>query len=168
MIRARRDEDLDELVALLRTVYLSDSYPANWPKGATRWVQGDHALAAWVSEEHRKLVGHVALSTPDPARSWQDWQEALGLPPERLAVVRRLFVAPDNRRRGLATCLLERCQREAAGRGLHLVLDVAEDNHAAIAFWETHGWQRVGEATLPPGDEGRALRLWLFVAPVAA
>jgi ribosomal protein S18 acetylase RimI-like enzyme len=77
--------------------------------------------------------------------------------------MRRLFVAPDSRRNGVASQLIEAGARAAAEHGLRLVLDVADHNRAAIEFWRAHGWREVGEATLSPGDEGR-LRLLLFVA----
>ena len=164
LIRPRLDDDLEICVRLLRTVYRSDGYPANWPKDPISWLAGRRTLAAWVGEEDGKLTGHVALTEPDPDRAWPQWAEALALPLERLAVIRRLFVAPQSRRRGLATTLVERAECEASNRELALVLDVAEHNHATIRFWKHRGWREVGQATLPPGDEGRPLRLLLLVA----
>lgn len=149
---------------LLRTVYTSDGYPANWPKDPTRWLAGRRTLAAWVGEHDGELIGHVALTAPDPDRAWPEWVEVLALPLERLAVVRRLFVAPQSRRRGLATTLVKRVECEASTRELALVLDVAHHNHAAIEFWKRRGWREVGQVTLPPGDEGLPLRLLLLVA----
>jgi GNAT superfamily N-acetyltransferase len=166
MLRLRRDEDLEPLVELLRTVYLADGYPANWPNDPRGWLAGSPAIAAWIYEDRGEPVGHLALTTPDPARTWPQWQDALGVPAERLVVMRRLFVAPRWRREGVGTQLINAATRAATDRGLHLVLDVACDNRAAIAFWKTHGWRQVGEATLPPGDEGRPLRLKLLVASV--
>ena len=82
--------------------------------------------------------------------------------------MRRLFVAPNARRKGIATQLIEAAEATAAERGLHLVLDVADHNRAAIEFWKTHGWREVGQATLPPRDGGRQLTLRLLVAPAAS
>jgi len=79
--------------------------------------------------------------------------------------VRRLFVAHEWRRKGVATRLLQCVQREASARDLGLVLDVAVHNQAAVRFWEQHGWRRAGEASLPLGDQGQVLPLVLFVAP---
>ena len=66
MIRPRRDTDLEDLAASLRTVYVSDGYPANWPKDRARWVTGDCTPGAWVSEDRGKLVGHTGLAALDP------------------------------------------------------------------------------------------------------
>lgn len=165
IVRPRIDKDIERCVSLLRTIYATDAYPVNWPRDPARWVAGQRTIAAWVSEVDDELVGHVALTAPDPERDWRDWQAALNAPPGQLAVVRRLFVAPQWRRRGIGTRLLKCVQREAADRGLALALDVADHNREAIAFWRRHGWREVGEASLPPGDEGRELRLLLFVGP---
>ena len=164
MVRPRRDQDLQPLVVLLRSVYRADGYPANWPHEPIRWLAGARTIGAWTFEHHGDLVGHLALTRPDPDRAWPQWQQASQQPCERLAVMRRLFVAPDSRRNGVASQLIEAAERAAAEHGLRLVLDVADHNRAAIEFWRTHGWREVGEATLPPGDEGRGLRLLLFVA----
>jgi GNAT superfamily N-acetyltransferase len=160
----RRDQDLGPLAGLLRSVYRADGYPANWPNDPIRWLAARGAIGAWVFEHHGELVGHLGLTTPDPERAWPQWQEALQQPCERLAVMRRLFVAPTARRNGVATQLINAAEATAAERGLHLVLDVADHNRAAIGFWKTHGWREVGQATLPPGDEGQQLRLLLLVA----
>jgi GNAT superfamily N-acetyltransferase len=165
VLRARRHEDLERLAALLRVVHNSDGYPANWPNQPARWLAAHRTIGAWVSEEQGDIVGHIALTAPDPDRSWTRWRDALDLPFERLAVMRRLFVRPDWRRRGVGTRLMDRAAREASARGFGLVLDVADHNHVAIRFWELHGWTEVGAATPPPGDDGRPLRLLLFVAP---
>jgi GNAT superfamily N-acetyltransferase len=165
MIRPRPDTDLEPLIALLRTVYERDGYPANWPNDPARWLAGRHTLGAWVAEDDGELTGHVALTSPDPDRAWPAWHEALGVSADRLAVVRRLFVAPHRRRTGLASRLAQRATDTAAALNRKPVLDVATENHGAIAFWRRHGWRQVGSATLPPGDEGRALRLLLLVGP---
>jgi GNAT superfamily N-acetyltransferase len=167
VVRLRRDEDLQSLVLLLRSVYRAHGYPANWPNDPIRWLAGVRTIGAWIFEHRRDLVGHLALTGPDPERAWPQWQEALQQPCERLAVMRRLFVAPSSRRKGVATHLIKAAERAAAQHELHLVLDVADHNSAAIGFWKTHGWREVGEATLPPGAEGRPLKLLLLVAPAS-
>jgi GNAT superfamily N-acetyltransferase len=165
VIRPRRGRDSDALVALLRAVYISDGYPSNWPSDPSGWLSGRRTIRAWVREEQDELLGHVALTAPDRDRAWPEWQQATGVRSERLAVLRRLFVAPDRRRGGVGAGLVEVAEREAASRGLQPVLDVGADNATAIAFWRNRRWREVGQASLPPGDEGRPLQLLLFVAP---
>jgi GNAT superfamily N-acetyltransferase len=164
VVRPRRDRDVQPCVALLRSVYRANGYPANWPNDPVRWLAAPRTIGAWVFEHRGELLGHVALTTPDPERAWKQWQDALQQPSERLAVMRRLFVAENARRKGVATQLINAAEATAADHGLHLVLDVADHNRAAIAFWKTHGWREVGDAMLPPGDQGHELRLLLLVA----
>jgi GNAT superfamily N-acetyltransferase len=164
MVRPRRADDLERLIAVLRRVHKLDGYPANWPNDPIRWLGEGRTIGAWVSEQGGELVGHLALTPPDPDRSWPEWQEG-HVPRERLVVMRRLFVAPEQRRLGIATRLMRVAVGEAAAQQLHPVLDVSDDNEGAIAFWQAHGWREVGKASLPPGDEGRALRLLLLAAP---
>lgn len=165
MIRRRRDEDLRGAAVALRAVYLSDGYPTNWPNDPERWIAGRRVLGAWVCESDGEVVGHLALTAADAKKAWAQWREAVGLPVESLAVVSRFFVVPGERGKGIGAGLLSCAEVEAAARGLHLVLDVSEHNHAAIAMYVGRGWREVGRGTLPPGDEGRVVRLRLFVAP---
>jgi ribosomal protein S18 acetylase RimI-like enzyme len=53
----------------------------------------------------------------------------------------------------------------AAAHGLRLVLDVADHNLDAIAFYERRGWTRVGTASLLLDDRQTVLPLVLFVLP---
>jgi ribosomal protein S18 acetylase RimI-like enzyme len=56
-----------------------------------------------------------------------------------------LGVAPEYRRRGVASALIRELRRIAAGE---IFLEVAEPNAAAIALYEGLGWERVA---LRPG-----------------
>ena len=56
----------------------------------------------------------------------------------------------------------------AAAHGLRLVLDVADHNLDAIAFYERRGWTRVGTASLLLDDGHTMLPLVLFVLPEPA
>ena len=155
MVRPRAEQDIRPLLAILRAVH--------WPNDPARWLVGTGTLGAWVVHREGALAGHVALTAAAAGRAWPEWHQALGVAPERLAVLRRLFVHPDVRRGGLATRLVAHAEREAAARGLHPVLDVAADGSDAAAFWERRGYRRAGEARLPAGDQGRALRVLLLV-----
>jgi hypothetical protein len=68
VVRLRRDEDLQPLVGLLRSVYSADDYPANWPDDPVRWLAASGTIAAWIFEHGSELVGHLALTAPDPSR----------------------------------------------------------------------------------------------------
>lgn len=165
MIRPRRPEDLDTCLAVLRAVYLADRYPVRWPQDPARWLAGRAGLAAWVSESAGAPDGHLSLHGTDEKRAHPPWREAVPVPVEELAVVSRFFVAPDARGRGVGSALMSAAEDHAATHGLRLVLDVADHNLDAIAFYERGGWRRVGAASLLLDDGQTMLPLVLFVLP---
>ncbi|WP_308915915.1 GNAT family N-acetyltransferase [Jannaschia sp. LMIT008] len=56
-----------------------------------------------------------------------------------------LVVAPDRRRRGTATALLDAFERQAAARGAEAAfLEVSADNVPARALYARAGWREVG------------------------
>jgi ribosomal protein S18 acetylase RimI-like enzyme len=79
--------------------------------------------------------------------------------------VSRFFVAPGARGRGVGSALMGAAEDHALEHGLRLVLDVADHNHGAIAFYMRRGWRRVGTATLILDDGETTLALVLFVLP---
>ena len=163
MIRPRRSEDLGSVLALLRAIHLADHYPVLWPQDPTRWLIGRAGLAAWVSESAGAIDGHLSLHATDSERARREWREALPVPAEQLAVVSRFFVALDVRRRGVGSALMDAAESYGADHGLRLVLDVADHNADAIAFYERRGWRRVGTTSLVLEDGRTPLPLVVFV-----
>ncbi len=54
-------------------------------------------------------------------------------------------VLENHRRRGVGSELLRSVEQSLAACGVREVeLETATDNHAAVAFWERHGYRRVG------------------------
>lgn len=128
----------------------------------------------WQYLQHRLKLAGVEGIAQFPSLASGPEARRIGSPRDRafaameaawasLAVVSRFFVAPHSRRRGIGQELMGCAEQEAGERGLHPVLDVADHNRAAIRFYEHRGWRLVGEADLPPGDEGHPLQLRLFV-----
>ena len=91
------------------------------------------------------------------------------MPEERLALVARLFVAPEVRGFGLGRMLwrhavaqaAERGRRavaQAAERGRRAVLDAGQTLLSAVALYDAEGWERIGELHLPfdPDPPGSA------------
>jgi len=144
-------------------VHVADRYPVLWPQDPPRWLAGHAGLAAWVSENAGAVDGHLSLHATDEARARPGWREALPVPVERLAVVSRFFVALGARRRGVGSALMDAAEGYGADHGLRLVLDVADHNEDAIAFYERRGWRRVGTASLLLDDRRTTLSLVVFV-----
>jgi ribosomal protein S18 acetylase RimI-like enzyme len=64
-----------------------------------------------------------------------------------LAHIITLDVAEKQRRSGVGTALLQQLESNLTARGVRSVLlETAIDNHAAVAFWQRHGYRI--EATL--------------------
>ncbi len=62
---------------------------------------------------------------------------------KRIYILNDLYVAPDARRRGVATALLEGAAAFARESGAaRLALSTAFDNLAAQSVYEAHGWTR--------------------------
>ena len=144
-------------------MHLADRYPVLWPQDPPRWLAGRAGLAAWVSENAGAIDGHLSLHATDEARARRGWREALPGPVERLAVVSRFFVALSARRRGVGSALMDAAEDYGADHGLRLVLDVADHNKDAIAFYERRGWRPVGTASLLLDDGRTTLSLVVFV-----
>jgi GNAT superfamily N-acetyltransferase len=165
MIRPRRSEDLEPCLAVLQAVHLADRYPVRWPRDPARWLTGRTGLAAWVSESADALDGHLSLHGTDEDRAHPQWLKALSAPVVQLAVVSRFFASPDARGRGVGSALMSAAEDYATTHERRLVLDVADHNLEAMAFYERRGWRRVGTASLLLDDSHTELALILFVLP---
>jgi GNAT superfamily N-acetyltransferase len=143
-IRVRDTLDLPPLVAALTEVAAADGYPTTWPDDPAGWLTSKAPLAAWVAEASGAVVGHVVLAYPRGEMPVRLWSAATGLDPDRCAVVKRLFVVPAARGRGLGRALLAVATAEAARRSLHPVLDVVDLNRSAVRLYERLNWVRFG------------------------
>ena len=110
------------------------------------------------------MLGHVALHDAAADPTLPAAQRATGLAADRLAVVARLLVSPDARRRGLGRTLLCTATAAAHAHGLRPVLDVLQADSGPVRLYEATGWRRLEPLTLP--IEGHpALLLWVYLGP---
>lgn len=162
-IRRRCDGDLKACVEALATVHEADRYPAEWPADPGGWLTPDGMRGAWVAVEGTDVLGHVALTRTDGVLAAD-----VGLPPEELASVARLFATAPARRRGVASALLDTVTEAAAAEGLRAVLEVEDGGRAAMALYARAGWRHAGSR---PGDwttaDGRTALLHTYVSPGA-
>ncbi|MGE5333530.1 MAG: GNAT family N-acetyltransferase [Nitrososphaerota archaeon] len=166
--RSRRPDELDACIALMADVHAADSYPLRWPDDPRAWLTPNGLLVAWVAEHEHRLIGHVALrsATGASAASAAVWSGATGLPPDQIAVIARLLVAPDARGHGVGAALLDKAWAEARSRRLWPVLDVIDHSRSAIALYERKGWRRVASvpAMWAQTSSGQPL-LHYYIAP---
>ena len=167
LIRAKTDADTAGCLDLLRQVHRQDGYPLHLSPGEVAGFLGsEHEAAAWVAERDGRIVGHVALHCPPEDPTLTVAAGATGRSTEELALVSRLFIAPDQRRTGLGRVLLRYAADQSRAFGRRAALDVGQALAAPVALYESEGWSRVGELHLPL-DEGTRLDLWVYVSPDA-
>jgi GNAT superfamily N-acetyltransferase len=164
-IRARADADRDGLVAALRLVATHDAYPGRWPPDPAAWLYTVDVLAAWVAEWEGWVAGHISLRRAGGQMPVRLWCDRSGRDPSGCALIGRLFVTPVARGLGLGTGLLTAACVEAAGRGLHPVLDVVDTNRAAVRLYQRLGWVHLGSYQDNFGGDGPADLLHCFAAP---
>jgi GNAT superfamily N-acetyltransferase len=163
-LRRREEGDLDECVRLAREVHGSDGYPMFLPDDLRAFITAPEALATWVAEDDREIVGHVALNPRSAPAVMALASKATGLPAEALGVVARLLVSPRHRRRGIGRSLLEVAAAEAHRRGLWPVLDAVTGHDAAIKLYDHCGWVRAGTVSVRWGEHPEVDEL-VFLGP---
>src|SRR5690348_1421998 len=134
-VRIRQPEDIGTCVELLAEVHAANGYPLHWPDDPLSWLAPDNILAAWVAEHESALIGHIALCSGSGESGAGVWSAACDIPPDGLAAIAKLFVAPSSRGRGIGAALLDRACAEARARSLFPVLEVLDHDQGAIALY---------------------------------
>jgi GNAT superfamily N-acetyltransferase len=130
IVRSRRAEDADALVAALAQVHERDAYPVRASRVTPDWLY-DGTDVAWVAQLDGRVVGQVALvRTEDDA-----WE------------LTRFFVAVDARGSGAGRALLDVAEAWADADGAPMRLVVMQHNRDAQAAYERRGWRRDGSTT---------------------
>jgi ribosomal protein S18 acetylase RimI-like enzyme len=96
-------------------------------------VSADGAIVVVVEDTHtRRMLGFIIVHLQGQAR-------------DRYVYIVTIDVAPEARRAGVGSKLLQEAEAQAAAEGIHRIgLHVAVDNAAAIAFYERQGYERLG------------------------
>jgi GNAT superfamily N-acetyltransferase len=163
-VRARRNDDLDELVTIAARVSAADGYSIFFPdRDFARFLTRPKPVAAWVAVRDERIVGHVALNveTSRPVMAL-----VAKLAPERSALfVARLLVDPEARREGVGRNLLEQARRAAVESGHCPMLDVVETPKAepAMSLYRGDGLEKVGR--VPFGRSGAEVDELVFRCP---
>lgn len=148
IVRTRTDQELDACHQPARLVHEVDDYPPRQPEDLVRFIAAPAAIGAWVADEEGSVVGHVALH-PDSSAAVMDLACRLTQQrQERLALVARLLVAPDHRRRGIGRALLDAAAQQALACGRWPIVDVAAHFEGAIKLYEGAGWIPAGKVSV--------------------
>ncbi len=165
IIRPRADVDLPAAAAALVAVHRSDGYPVEGVDDPHGWLVSPHQLAAWVAELDGHLVGHVALSEPQPDDAAATiWTNTAGERASQAAVLGRLFVLPEARGHAIGERLVRTATDYAHAHGRRLVLDVMTKDTSAIRLYERLGWRRIGTTQHEDGH-GHAVDAYCYVGP---
>lgn len=172
-IRLRREDDIPSLVQLADNVRAVDRWPPHRVGTTREFIAGSEPLTALVADDEGVVVGHVVLHQRSAATVMTVASETLGVERSELAVVARLFVAPQVRGRGVGRALLRAAVDAATGVDRYPILDVWTELDAAIGLYQAEGWTRLGEVAFTfsspcsPGclHPGNSLRSFVYSAP---
>ena len=123
MIRPARVEDADTLARLERDAFDSDA----WSPGQVESELTSPTRHVFVAESDGDVIGYAAVSVAG-----------------NVADLTRIVVADSQRRAGVASALLASLQGAAEQDGAErILLEVAESNADARAFYAAHGYTEV-------------------------
>lgn len=165
VIRPRQDSDLVQAGQALVEVHSTDGYPVEGVADPLAWLKPVGLMNAWVAELDGEIVGHVAMSEPQPsddgARLWMEQSDDKA---EDIAVLGRLFVKRSARGRSIGEQLARAAVTDSAAQGKTLVLDVMDKDQDAIRLYERLGLKKIGVATHHFGD-GDTITAICYVVP---
>jgi [ribosomal protein S18]-alanine N-acetyltransferase len=93
-----------------------------------RWFLAQSGALCVVAESEDKIAGFLIADREDAA-----------------AHIITIDVAPEHRRLGVGTLMLEEIERRLFALGVNEInLETATDNEAGSAFWQRHGYRAIG------------------------
>ncbi len=146
VVRQAVAEDVDAITDLEAVAFPADPWSPNL---VTEGVAGrSPTVTFYVAERDATVVGHAVISVVG-----ED------------AELQRIAAAPETRREGVATALLDGVRAAARDQGsTRLLLEVREDNTAALAFYERAGFTTLARRERYYRDGTTALVLQLSLA----
>jgi ribosomal protein S18 acetylase RimI-like enzyme len=156
IVRPAASEDMPAIRAFMLSIFEQDygygyQPQRHWDYDDLQGVYIDHprhTLVLALDPASGEIAGTAGLRSGGPtsplalARQYQ--------PPERTAQIVRVFIHPDQRRRGIARLLVDELQRFVREIGTYDVICLHTEN--AVDFWQAMGCRIVhdGRAADPP------------------
>lgn len=165
VIRPRLESDIPRAAAGLVEVHATDGYPVEGVSQPKIWLTPPGLLKAWVAEIAGKVVGHVAVSRSNDEEAVSLWLNQSRSNADKVAVLARLFVVPEARKRAVGERLMRAAVGYAQDNGIRLVLDVMTKDAAAIRLYTRLGWTKLGDAIHTFGEGRQATEAVCFVSP---
>ncbi|KAH8161220.1 hypothetical protein CIB48_g7029 [Xylaria polymorpha] len=157
--RPRQDQDLPACVEIIKVVY-----PVGGVGQALEELQTDDQ--AWVAEDDGAIIGHVAMNKASASYvNVALWLEKH--PEANIAVLARLFVHPEARRRGAATMLVHAVEEAARREGRRLLILALVKDQDAIRLYRRLGWEHYGTTVFRWG-EGNEMDAECFANPLSS
>ena len=145
-VRPFKDTDTPGAARALISVHATDGYPVEGVDEPEAWIQAPDVISAWIAETNAAIVGHVAIMRPNGEEAVSLWQRQSGADESTIAVLARLFVIREARKKATGERLMRAATEHARQKRLRLVLDVMTKDTAAIHLYERLGWKRIGQA----------------------
>ena len=164
IIRQRRDSDIPAAADGLIKVHAVDGYPVEGVSQPESWLTPPGMITSWIAEQSGTVIGHVAISRADEEEAVSFWINLNQESKEKVAVLARLFVVPEARKKSVGERLMREAVDYANRRGLRLVLDVLTKDASAIRLYERMGWTQIGTAIHAYGA-GQQAQALCFVSP---
>ena len=140
VIRDAREADLAAMLAIYNDAVLTTTAVYDYkPRSGDQQVawfktKQEHALPVLVAEDDGAVVGFASYG---PFRPWPAYLHS---------VENSLYVAPEQRGRGIGSVLLPALIRRAAGRGLHtMIAGIDATNEASLRLHAKFGFERVAQ-----------------------
>ncbi|HTW08151.1 MAG TPA: GNAT family N-acetyltransferase [Acidimicrobiales bacterium] len=165
IVRPRSAADLEACRPTAELVQRVDGYPGAAVADIVDFMSCPDAYAAWVAVAGPDIIGHAVLKPSAAPGVLELACQASGRGADAMAVVGRLWVAPDHRRRGVARSLLATAVAAAHEAGLWPLLDTVATNARSIALYESAGWVRLGTVDVTFSG-GLRLLLVAFLGPM--
>ena len=165
-VRPRTAADLDGCIEVLRHVHADSGYPVQGMDNAEAFLTEGRVKQAWIAEDDRHVIGHVAVSTAtDDDVSVALWRN-LHPDNDSIVILERLFVHPERHGGGIATQLIKTAMAWGLDAGCRLVLFALVKDQAAMNLYKRLGWHTFGKTNYHWGD-GEHMEAICFVSPQA-
>lgn len=163
--RPRRASDISALSDILRSVHAASGYPVEGISNPSSFITPASLLKAWVALHGDKVVGHVAIMSPDTSSLAANMYAKTGGDVDKSASLGRLFVDPEVRSKGVGTSLVAVAQEWAKTEGIRLLLVVLEKDEVAKRMYERLGWDVLGKDVYDDGE--REHIAFAYASPVS-
>ncbi|RDI85451.1 hypothetical protein Vi05172_g4830 [Venturia inaequalis] len=145
--------------------HAASGYPVEGVSNPSSFITPASLLKAWVVLHGDKVVGHVAIMSPDLSSLAAKMYAKTGGDVKKSASLGRLFVDAEVRGRGFGTSLVAVAQEWAKTEGIRLLLVVLEKDEVAKRMYERLGWDVLGKDVYDDGE--REHIAFAYASPVS-